>query len=200
MTRPPDDYASRAGTKLNHALESFNVELRGRCCADFGSNAGGFVDCLLRNGAAKVYAVERGFGVLNYRLRADARVIVMERTDARHLRRLPDPIHVVTIDAGWTRQHNILPAARCVSTDDGLILTLVKTHYEADPALLKNGVLPDESIEPVLKTLRGNLPALGLRLIAEVESPIRGQAGNREFFWHLVSEPCTEPPDRKSAG
>ena len=89
MTRPPDDYASRAGTKLNHALESFNVELRGRCCADLGSNAGGFVDCLLRNGAAKVYAVERGFGVLNYRLRADARVTVMERTDARHLRRLP---------------------------------------------------------------------------------------------------------------
>lgn len=195
MTRRPDEYASRAGAKLDHALGSFNLDMHGICCADFGSNAGGFVDCLLRRGAAKVYAVERGFGVLDYRLRCDPRVIVMERTDARHLRRLPEPVQLVTVDAGWTRQRNILPAARCVLNGHGCIVTLVKTHYEADAGSLKNGILPDGAIESVLDGLRQYLPAWGLRLIAEVESPIRGHAGNREFFWHLVPNETTEAHD-----
>src|SRR3954471_4903391 len=106
---PP--FASRAGLKLDHALTVFQIDVSGLTCADLGSNVGGFVDCLLRRGAAKVYAVEKGYGVLEYRLRKDPRVVVMERTNAMHVT-LPEPVDIVTIDVAWTRQKNILPAAR----------------------------------------------------------------------------------------
>jgi len=128
--------------------------------------------------------VDRGYGVLAYRLRGDARVVVMERTDALQLR-LPEPVRLVTIDTGWTRQRLILPAALRLLCPDGEIISLLKPHYEAESAMLRDGVLPDESTEAVLQTVKAALPDLGLTLLAETESPIRGSAGNREFLWHL---------------
>jgi len=182
--RDPSSYVSRAGAKLAHALRDFGLSVNGLLCADLGSSTGGFVDCLLRHGAARVYAVERGYGVLAYRLRADARVRVMERTDAR-LVHLPEPVDLVTIDTGWTRQARILPAAQRLLRPGGEIITLVKPHYEAAPELLRRGVLPDELREPTLQAVRNLLPALGLQLLAETESPIRGHGGNREVLWRL---------------
>lgn len=179
-----DRFASRAGTKLAHALSAFGVSIEGAVCADLGSSAGGFVDCLLRRGAEKVYAIDRGYGVLAYHLRNDRRVVVMERTDALHVH-LPEAVRLVTVDTGWTRQARILPAARRLLDLGGRIITLVKPHYEADPRMLRGGILPDERAEAVLEPIRVRLREWGLRLAGQIESPIRGREGNREFLWHL---------------
>src|SRR3954463_630831 len=111
-------FVSRAGQKLDHALAHFNLDVSGKTCADLGSNTGGFVDVLLQRGAAKVYAIDTGYGVLAWKLRKDPRVIVMERTNAMHVD-LPEPITVVTIDVAWTKQRHILPAARKMIRADG---------------------------------------------------------------------------------
>jgi 23S rRNA (cytidine1920-2'-O)/16S rRNA (cytidine1409-2'-O)-methyltransferase len=178
----PQPYVSRAGQKLAHALTTFGVSPAGQVCADLGASTGGFTDCLLRAGAAKVYAVERGYGVLAYSLRNDPRVVVMERTDALHVT-LPEPVQLVTIDAGWTRQELILAVARRLLRPDGRIISLIKPHYEAPPERLAGGVLPDDRTEEVLAPVRAGVAALGLRLMGECESPIRGQGGNREVLW-----------------
>lgn len=178
------DYVSRAGVKLAHALKKFGITPAGWVCADLGASTGGFTDCLLRAGAAKVFAVERGYGVLDFRVRRDSRVVVMERTDALHVT-LPKPMQLVTIDAGWTRQALILPVARRLLGPQGQIITLVKPHYEAEPHLLVDGVLSDELIETVLAPIRGKLLEIGLKLIQETASPIRGSGGNAEVLWQL---------------
>ncbi|OWY71067.1 hypothetical protein B7486_10680 [cyanobacterium TDX16] len=185
MSTPTDDnFASRAGQKLAHALSSFRVDPTGLTCADLGANAGGFTDCLIRAGAAKVYAVERGYGVLDFRLRRDPRVVVMERTDALTVH-LPEPVNLITIDTGWTRQSLILPVARRLLSAEGQVISLVKPHYEADKSDLAEGVLPDSLIEKSVAPIRSSLGAMRLALIAETESPIRGHGGNRELLWHL---------------
>jgi 23S rRNA (cytidine1920-2'-O)/16S rRNA (cytidine1409-2'-O)-methyltransferase len=186
-------YVSRGGLKLAHALQVFNVDPAGWTCADLGCHAGGFTDCLLQHGAARVYAVDRGYGVLDYRLRRDPRVVVMERTDARGLV-LPTRVEIVTIDAGWTRQKRILPTARDLLADGGGIISLVKPHYEADPEWLRDGVLPAEMLDAVMQPLR-SLPAdLGLSLMQETPSPIAGHAGNREYLWWLRPR-CDRDPN-----
>src|SRR3954464_11805842 len=141
-------FVSRAGEKLEHALNTFALDVTGLTCADLGSNVGGFVDCLLQRGAAKVYAVEKGYGVLEYRLRKNPRVVVMERTNAMHVT-LPERVALVTIDVAWTRQRNILPAARKILADGGVVITLIKPHYEAPKELLKKGILPEAEVEAV---------------------------------------------------
>ena len=185
MSPPAPDFVSRAGHKLAAALAAFNTRPTGRTCADLGSSTGGFVDCLLQHGAAKVYAIERGFGVLDYRLRTDPRVVVLERTNALTLA-LPESVDLVTIDVGWTRQRLILPIARGLLAPGGSIITLVKPHYEAEPRLLRRGILPPEHIQPILAPLRDNLERMHLRLLNELESPLPGRAGNREWLWHLT--------------
>ncbi len=131
-----------------------------------------------------MYAVERGYGVLDARLRGDPRVVVLERTDARKLA-LPEPIDLVVIDAGWTRQRVILPAARSLLAPGGAIVSLVKPHYEAGRGLLRRGVLPAEQVAQVLEQVAADLPRLGLKRGAAVESPLRGHAGNVEWLWLL---------------
>src|SRR5687768_15837506 len=105
------EFVSRAGQKLDHALATFHLDVAGRVCADLGSNTGGFVDVLLQRGAAKVFAIDTGYGALEWKLRKDARVVVMERTNAVHVT-LAEQVSVVTIDVAWTKQRHILPSAR----------------------------------------------------------------------------------------
>jgi 23S rRNA (cytidine1920-2'-O)/16S rRNA (cytidine1409-2'-O)-methyltransferase len=167
-------FVSRGGEKLAHALDAFAID-----------PTGGFTDCLLQRGAARVFAVDRGYGVLDQRLRSDARVVVMERTDALRLR-LAEPVDLVTIDAGWTRQALILPVACRLLKPGGRIISLVKPQYEAEPAMLRSGVLPDEAIEPVLSAVRDVVGGLGLVIGKETASPIRGQGGNAEWLWLLT--------------
>ncbi len=178
-------FVSRAGLKLQAALEAFELDVTGLVCADLGSNVGGFVDCLLQAGAAKVYAVEKGYGVVDYNLRRDARVIVKERADAR-LIALPESVDLVTLDVGWTRQRDILPSAKRLLKPGGRIISLIKPHYEALPDQLDGGVLKAGFRNDVLASVEADIAALGLRVEQKVASPIKGQGGNVEFLWLLM--------------
>jgi 23S rRNA (cytidine1920-2'-O)/16S rRNA (cytidine1409-2'-O)-methyltransferase len=129
----------------------------------------------------KVYAIDTGYGMFDYRLRKDPRVVVMERTNAMHVM-LPEPIDLVVIDVAWTKQSHILPAARRMLKTSGSVVTLVKPHYEADPAWLKGGVLVEERIEDVLVSVRNDIELAGFEQTAITRSPIKGAKGNVEFL------------------
>jgi 23S rRNA (cytidine1920-2'-O)/16S rRNA (cytidine1409-2'-O)-methyltransferase len=178
------DFVSRAGAKLEHALATFSIDVAGKACADLGCSTGGFTDCLLQRGAAKVFAIDTGYGVLDWKLRNDPRVVVMERTNAMHVE-LPMPMEIVTIDVGWTRQRKILPSARKLLAPGGVVISLVKPHYEADRKLLQKGVLPDDALDSVLETVRREVESLGWDWQASVKSPIRGSGGNIEVLVRL---------------
>ena len=175
------EFVSRAGQKLEHALATFGVDVAGSACADLGSNTGGFVDCLLRRGAAKVYAIDTGYGVLDWRLRKDSRVVVMERTNAMHAE-LPEPVAIITIDVAWTRQRHILPAAGRMLAAGGSVVSLIKPHYEAEPSRLVKGVLPAEHVDAVVMRVSGDVRAAGFEVVATVRSPILGAKGNAEVL------------------
>lgn len=174
-------FVSRAGQKLEHALAAFAIGVSGRTCADLGCNVGGFTDCLLQRGAARVYAVDTGYGALDYRLRKDPRVVVMERTNAMHVA-LPEPVDLVTIDVAWTKQRHILPAAVRILREGGDVISLIKPHYEADPKLLRGGVLPEEQLQNVLARVKGDVAGAGLQWIEHTPSPIKGGKGNVEYL------------------
>ena len=193
-------FASRAGLKLDHALNVFQVEVAGLTCADLGSNVGGFVDCLLQRGAAKVYAVEKGYGVLEYRLRKDPRVVVMERTHAMHVT-LPERVALVTIDVAWTRQKNILPAARKIVRDDGRVVTLIKPHYEASASLLKKGILPEGEVDGVVRIVEEEIAKAGFIVERLTRSPIEGSGGNVEVLAMLrprIDQPKSQQDEKVS--
>jgi len=190
-------FVSRAGLKLQAALDAFALDVTGSVCADLGSNVGGFVDCLLQAGAAKVYAVEKGYGVVDFKLRRDARVIVKERADAR-LITLPESVDLVTLDVGWTRQRDILPAAQRLMKPEGCIISLIKPHYEAQPDQLDGGVLRDGFMDAVLAGVERDIAGLNLRIDGRIKSPITGQAGNVEVLWLLKA--LSTNGDKQSAG
>jgi 23S rRNA (cytidine1920-2'-O)/16S rRNA (cytidine1409-2'-O)-methyltransferase len=175
------DFVSRGGLKLDHALRVFDLDVAGFVCADLGSNTGGFVDVLLQRGAAKVYSIDTGYGVLAWKLRKDPRVIVMERTNAMHAA-LPEPVQLVTIDVAWTKQKHILPAAKKLLTPGGICVTLIKPHYEADPKLLKQGILPSEELPNVVEALRPQIESCGFAIEKFTDSPIKGAKGNAELL------------------
>ena len=174
-------FVSRAGEKLDHALSAFGIDVRDFVCADFGANAGGFTDCLLQRGAAKVYAIDTGYGALDWRLRNDRRVVVLERVNAMHVE-LPEPVDLVTIDVAWTRQRHILPAAARVLKREGSVVTLIKPHYEADLKLLVAGVLPADAVESIVDAAKGQIIALGFQVLGTARSPILGGKGNAEVL------------------
>jgi 23S rRNA (cytidine1920-2'-O)/16S rRNA (cytidine1409-2'-O)-methyltransferase len=185
MTNGPRKYVSRSAEKLIAALDTFDIDAEGAVCADLGCNVGGFTQVLLKRGARRVYAVDTGYGALDYTLRKDPRVQVMERTNAMHVT-LPEPCDLVVIDVAWTRQVHILPAAGRLLGPGGRIVTLVKPHYEAARQLLRNGVLPDGHRREVLDGVLESVAALGFRVLRQLESPIAGQAGNMEELWLLA--------------
>src|SRR3990170_1047011 len=177
------NFVSRAGEKLQFALDSFKISVKDLICADFGSSTGGFVDCLLQNGALKVYAVEVGYGTLDWKLRNDPRVVVMERTNAMHVT-LPEKVDFISIDVGWTKQKLILPNAFANLKDGGKIISLIKPHYEAGKARLQV-----DEVEKVVQVVREDIERLGGKVIDIVESPILGgKAKNREFLAFIVKE------------
>jgi 23S rRNA (cytidine1920-2'-O)/16S rRNA (cytidine1409-2'-O)-methyltransferase len=174
-------FVSRAGLKLEHALATFGVDVAGKTCADLGCNAGGFTDCLLKRGAAKVYAVDTGYGALDWKLRNDPRVVPMERTNAMHVT-LPEPMQIVVIDVAWTRQRHVLPNAKKLLAPGGVVVTLIKPHYEANKPELKQGVLRPEAWDGVLQRVHDDISAAGFKLLNETPSPIKGQKGNAELL------------------
>ena len=178
-------FVSRGGDKLAAALDGFSLNPGGLTCADLGCNVGGFVDCLLTRGAARVYAIDTGYGALDYRLRKDPRVAVMERTNALHVT-LSEPVQLVTIDVAWTKQERILPAAARLLGPGGKVITLIKPAYELGPAALREGRLSDEQAAEVIAKLRqqvADTPArFGLRWLADIPSPVRTGKDNPEFL------------------
>jgi 23S rRNA (cytidine1920-2'-O)/16S rRNA (cytidine1409-2'-O)-methyltransferase len=178
---PPPTFVSRAGQKLDHALATFGLDVTGLTCADLGCSTGGFTDCLLHRGASRVFAVDTGYGVLDWKLRKDGRVVVMERTNAMHVT-LPELAAVVTIDVAWTRQKHILPSARRVMAAGGTVVSLVKPHYEAEREVLRKGILPTELMPAILEAVWVDAAAAGFEVIATVESPIKGAKGNTEVL------------------
>ncbi len=179
--RTSSEYVSRGGDKLVAALDDFRLEVSGLTCADFGSHTGGFVDCLLRRGAARVYAIDTAYGILAWKLRRDPRVVVMERANAMHVT-LPEPVDLITIDVGWTRQERILPNAAALLKPGGRVLALVKPHYEADPSMLTDGILPVEKLDEVVAQVISQIATDGWTLLGTFPSPLPGHGGNREVF------------------
>lgn len=200
----PSPFVSRAGAKLDHAIDAFGLDVRGLVCADFGANVGGFTDCLLRRGAACVHAVDTGYGTLAYKLRMDDRVVVHERTNALHADPPADGVDLVTIDMGWTRQRHALPAAGRWLRPNGRVISLVKPHYELEPderrTSLVQGRLDPEHAERVLDRVIETLPELGWRCLAQTRSPLTGGKsgrrgrGNVEFLV-LVAPRGPEPKE-----
>lgn len=184
MAQVPQPFVSRAGVKLDHALTAFGIDVTGLVCADLGCNVGGFTDCLLRRAAAKVYAVDTGYGALAWKLRKDPRVVVMERTNAMHAT-LPEPVGFACVDVAWTRQRHILPAARRMLADGGTVVTLVKPHYEADKGWLVKGVLPADRLDAVVAAVWADIRAAGFEVVATTRSPILGGEGNAEVLAEL---------------
>lgn len=174
-------YVGRGGEKLAHALDSFGVQVTGLTCADLGCNIGGFTDCLLSRGAVRVYAIDTGYGMLAWKLRQDPRVVVMERTNALRVE-LPEPVDIVTVDAGWTRQSRIIPAALRMLKSGGCAVSLVKPQYEAGPKELRRGVAQSECVPDVLARVRREVESMGILIGEPVESPLEGGAGNIEYF------------------
>ena len=187
----PEKYVSRGGLKLEHALRHFALEVRGVTAVDLGASTGGFTDCLLQHGAARVYAVDVGSGQLAWKLRQDPRVVVLERTNARNLtpEQMPAPFtpaDLVVVDCSFISLQKILPAAVALLRPGGRIAALIKPQFEAGKteADRGGGVIRDPAIHSrVLQELRQFAEGLpGMNWLGHTESPLLGPAGNREFF------------------
>jgi len=184
-------YVSRGGYKLEAGLEFFNISPAGFVCLDVGASTGGFTDCLLKNGAAKVYAVDVGYGQLAWELRRDPRVVVMERTNARYLTAadLDDPINLAVIDAAFISLKLLIPPLLPLFAKQVSILALLKPQFEVGRGRVgKGGVVRDPALHrEVIDEILAFCSALGLQSRGVTPSPILGPKGNREFLLHLVA-------------
>ena len=191
----PPKFVSRGGEKLDHALDAFAVDGRNLVAADFGASTGGFTDCLLQRGAARVYAVDVGYGQLAGRLREDPRVVVIDRTNVRNLESLPEQVDLVTIDVSFIGLHLVLPAARMLLGRGGRIIALVKPQFEAGRVDVgRGGVVRDPlAHRKVLERLFTTAQGLGLSIRGLTASPLRGPAGNVEFLALLALEGVSVP-------
>jgi len=189
LARP--QFASRGGLKLAAALDVFQVSAAGLVCADVGASTGGFTDCLLQRGATRVYAIDVGYGQLAWRLRQDARVKVMERTNARYLAALPEPVQLVTLDASFISLGLLLPTVVRWLAAGAHVLPLVKPQFEAGRDQVgKGGVVRDPAIHrEVLARVAGYARDCGMAAWGVMRSPIFGPAGNAEFMMHLRPQP-----------
>lgn len=175
-------FVSRGGEKLQAALEQFSINVEGKVILDVGSSTGGFVDCLLQNKASKVYALDTCYGELAWKLRNDPQVVVMERTNILHVDNFPEQMDLITVDAGWTKLELILPVIKKFLKPDGFIIALLKPHYEGDKRDLVKGVLPLAKAEQVKNQVINNIISLGFKISKQMESPILGGGGNKEFL------------------
>ncbi|MHB1296724.1 MAG: TlyA family RNA methyltransferase [Anaerolineae bacterium] len=185
---PP--YVSRGGLKLEAALGVFSIDPTGRVAADVGASTGGFTDCLLQHGASRVYAIDVGRAQLVWSLRQDARVVVMERTNARYLEQLPEPVDLVTIDVSFISLRLILPKVRLWLASGGQVIALVKPQFEAGREQVgKGGVVRDPRVHrSVLEDVLGWAQKNGWRVLGLAVSPIKGPAGNIEFLAYLSAD------------
>jgi 23S rRNA (cytidine1920-2'-O)/16S rRNA (cytidine1409-2'-O)-methyltransferase len=187
-------FVSRGGDKLDAALNVFPVTVAGKICADVGASTGGFTDCLLQRGAVKVYAIDVGYGQLDYRLRRDERVIVMERTNARYVENLPEPVNLVSIDASFISLRLLLPVIKGWLTQDAAVIPLIKPQFEAGKHDVgKGGVVKSPEVHRrVLREVLSAAEAEGFHAAGLIRSPLKGPAGNIEFLAWLRRDPAPE--------
>jgi 23S rRNA (cytidine1920-2'-O)/16S rRNA (cytidine1409-2'-O)-methyltransferase len=189
LASPDHPYVSRGGRKLAHALDVFAIDVAGRDALDIGASTGGFTDVLLQRGARQVVALDVGHGQLDWRLRNDERVVVLEHVNARHLApdQVPGPFGIVTIDVSFISLRQILPVVRPRLAPDGDVVALVKPQFEAGrDDVERGGLVTDPSVHVrVLEEVRAAARAIGLTPMADTASPITGATGNQEFLLHL---------------
>jgi 23S rRNA (cytidine1920-2'-O)/16S rRNA (cytidine1409-2'-O)-methyltransferase len=180
-------YVSRGGEKLEHALRTFDYEPAGFTCIDVGASTGGFTDCLLQHGARRVYAIDVGYGVLDYRLRNDERVEVMERTNARDLEPLPEACDLAVFDVSFIGLEKVIPAVCRSLKPEADLIVLLKPQFQARRGEVgKKGVVKDPLVHAaVIGRFVAWTGENGLRLRGLTLSPVVGPAGNREFLLHL---------------
>jgi 23S rRNA (cytidine1920-2'-O)/16S rRNA (cytidine1409-2'-O)-methyltransferase len=179
-------FASRGALKLGPALQSFGVDPAGRVCADLGASTGGFTDVLLRRGAAKVFAIDVGRGLIHWRLRQDPRVVVLERVNARNLESFPEPVSLVVADLSFISLEKVLPAVRQAAPEADVV-ALFKPQFEVGKAEVgKGGIVRDPLVvEAALQRFRTWCGGNGYQVAGEAASEITGAEGNQEFFFHL---------------
>ena len=178
-------FVSRGGEKLDAALEAFGIEVKDLVCADVGASTGGFTDCMLQRGAAKVYAIDVGKGILHWKLRNYARVVVMEETNARHVESLPEKVSFVTVDASFISLKILLPVTKNWLAEHAQLLCLIKPQFEAGKKDVSrgDGVIRDPEIHrQVLLDVLGYAKQEGFSLLGLLKSPLLGPKGNTEFL------------------
>ena len=194
VERPPP-YVSRAGAKLAHALDAFEVDPAGLDCLDLGASTGGFTDVLLQRGAARVIALDVGHGQLHPRIRNEPRVTVLERVNARTLEALPFPPRLVTCDVSFISVRVALPPALALASPGWRALVLVKPQFEAGRAEVRKGVVRDPAVwRRVLAEVASAALGWEARVAGVVDSGLPGPKGNHEFVLHLVHDPEPELP------
>lgn len=184
-------YASRGGSKLEAALRDFAVDPAGKTVLDVGASTGGFTDCLLAHGARQVFAVDVGYGQLDWRLRNDPRVVVFEKTNIRHLKiaALPGPADLATIDVSFISLKLVVPQVKTLLVAGGEIIALIKPQFEVGKGKVGKGgvVRSGEEHERVIDEIKSTAVDLGYAICGVIQSPLLGPAGNKEFFIHLAA-------------
>jgi 23S rRNA (cytidine1920-2'-O)/16S rRNA (cytidine1409-2'-O)-methyltransferase len=192
----PPRFVSRGGEKLQNALDAFGVVVSGRDCADVGASTGGFTDCLLQAGAARVVAIDVGYGQLHPRLRSDSRVVVLERVNARTLTELPFTPDLVVCDVSFISVTKALPPVLALAGPRWEAVVLVKPQFEAGRSEATKGVVRDPAVQrDVLRRVIEASPRWGATAVGVVDSGLPGPKGNREFFVHLRHGPGESNPD-----
>lgn len=188
----PIPYVSRGGLKLAHAIETWKIGVEGFTCLDIGASTGGFTDCLLQNGAARVYSVDSGTNQLDWKLRSDPRVVCMEKTNFRYLTEqdIPEPIDFACADVSFISLEKVLPPARSLLKKGAQMVCLVKPQFEAGRELVgKNGVVRDPAVQAaVLERISAFCEGIGFRKLGHTDSPILGAKGNKEFLLWIEKE------------
>ena len=191
-------YVSRGGLKLEKAMAEFPIELNGCICGDIGASTGGFTDCMLQNGASKVYSVDVGYGQLAWKLREDPRVVCMERTNARYLthEQIPDELDFASIDVSFISLKLVLPVIKNLLKPTGQVLCLIKPQFEAGKEKVgKKGVVREKSThKEVLDNFVALADELQFKILGLTFSPVKGPEGNIEFLGHLTMVPGQDAP------
>jgi 23S rRNA (cytidine1920-2'-O)/16S rRNA (cytidine1409-2'-O)-methyltransferase len=180
----PPPFVSRGGVKLDYALDRFQLDVSSKVAADIGASTGGFTDCLLQRGAGRVYAIDVGYGQLDYRLRQDKRVVVMERVNARYPISLPEKVDLATMDLSFISVEKVIPSVAQLLKDGGCLVVLLKPQFEAQRSEVgKGGIVKKPVVHArVLGRFIAWVTGYGFRLGGLVASPILGAEGNMEFF------------------
>jgi len=189
LTYKEPKFVSRAGFKLEHALKEFKVNPQGLIVLDSGLSTGGFTDCLLQQGAQKVYGVDVGYCQVHEKIRQDPRVVVMEKTNLRYLESLPEKVDLATLDLSFISLKKVIPAVKNLLTQKGSIIALIKPQFEAERHEVgRGGIIKDPQIhEKVVKKVVADIEQLGFVCQGVVEPPILGTEGNKEFLGYFIS-------------